>query len=250
MSIKILILFSSFLFSLLSIGSSDSKCSIILLNNSGFRGCQSVSTDLVTVIKSFPIKTPTTPFVWNNLSARGESLAFFLSLKERLQRMGINTDSPDGVHNVCWHSGPAVECDLVIRPSTSNPYPCEVHCELVLHDLYIPSGSGGWGPKEIEHQILWLNDPIGERPQGEARYWIHVRDVVDMISVLFANLPNGVIDVSGRRCWSHEAMSSELEMLFKRVKAAESKTFQLDNLKIFEKNLAIFVGRFWACSPK
>jgi len=172
----------------------------------------------------------------NMVTLQGEEDGFFLSLKERLQRMGINTDSPDGVHIVCWHSGPAVECDLVIRPSTSNPYPCEVHCELVLHDLYIPSGSGRWGPKEIEHQILWLNDPIGERPQGEARYWIHVRDVVDMISVLFANLPNGVIDVSGRRCWSHEAMSSELEMLFKRVKAAESKTFQLDNLKIFEPN--------------
>ena len=172
----------------------------------------------------------------NMVTLQGEEDGFFLSLKERLQRMGINTDSPDGVHIVCWHSGPAVECDLVIRPSTSNPYPCEVHCELVLHDLYIPSGSGGWGPKEIEHQILWLNNPIGERPQGDARYWIHVRDVVDMISVLFANLPNGVIDVSGRRCWSHEAMSSELEMLFKRVKAAESKTFQLDNLKIFEPN--------------
>ena len=172
----------------------------------------------------------------NMVTLQGEEDVFFLSLKERLERIEINTDSPDGVHIVCWHSGPAVECDLVIRPSTSNPYPCEVHCELVLHDLYIPSGSGGWGPKEIEHQILWLNNPIGERPQGDARYWIHVRDVVDMISVLFANLPNGVIDVSGRRCWSHEAMSSELEMLFKRVKAAESKTFQLDNLKIFEPN--------------
>ena len=172
----------------------------------------------------------------NMVTLQGEEDGFFLSLKERLERIDINTDSPDGVHIVCWHSGPAVECDLVIRPSTSNPYPCEVHCELVLHDLYIPSGSGVWGPKEIEHQILWLNNPVGESPQGDARYWIHVRDVVDMISVLFANLPNGVIDVSGRRCWSHEAMSSELEMLFKRVKAAESKTFQLDNLKIFEPN--------------
>ena len=178
----------------------------------------------------------------NMVTLQGEEDAFFLSLKERLERIEINTDSPDGVHIVCWHSGPAVECDLVIRPSTSNPYPCEVHCELVLHDLYIPSGSGGWGPKEIEHQILWLNNPIGERPQGDARYWIHVRDVVDMISVLFANLPNGVIDVSGRRCWSHEAMSSELEMLFKRVKAAESKTFQLDNLKIFEPNIEPIVS--------
>jgi len=170
----------------------------------------------------------------NMVTLQGEEDNFFLTLKERLERIEIDTDSSEGVHILCWHSGPAVECDLVIRPSTSKPYPCEVHCELVLHDLYIPSGAGEWGPKEIEHQVSWLNNPIGKRPQGEARYWIHVRDVVDMISVLFSNLPNGVIDVSGRRCWSHEAMSSELEMLFKRVKAAESKTFQLENLKIFE----------------
>ena len=84
---------------------------------------------------------------------------------------------------------------------------------------------------------MWLNNPVGVRPRGDARYWIHVRDVVDMISLLFSNLPNGVIDVSGRRCWSHEAMSSELEMLFKRVKAAENKTFQLENLKIFEPKI-------------
>lgn len=170
----------------------------------------------------------------NMVALQGEEDNFFLSLKERLERIGIDTNSSDGVHIFCWHSGPAVECDLVIRPSTSTPYPCEVQCELVLHDLYVPNGSGKWGPKEIEHQILWLNNPVGDSPQGEARYWIHVRDVVDMITVLFPTLPKGVIDVSGRRCWSHEAMSSELEMLFKRVKAAESKTFQLENLKIFE----------------
>ncbi len=172
----------------------------------------------------------------NMVTLQGEDDVFFLLLKERLERININTDSPDGVHIVCWHSGPAVDCDLVIRPSTSNPYPREVHCEMVLHDLYIPSGSGEWGPKEIEHQLLWLNNPSSERPQGVARYWIHVRDVVDMISVLFDDLPKGKIDICGRRCWSHEAMSSELEMLFNRVRAAESKTFELENLKIFEPN--------------
>jgi hypothetical protein len=170
----------------------------------------------------------------NMVTLQGEEDNFFLTLKDRLERIGIDTDVSDGVHILCWHSGPGVECDLVIRPSTSDPYPCEVDCELVLHDLYIPNGSGNWGPKEIEHQVSWLNNPVGEIPQGEPRYWIHVRDVVDMISELFTNLPQGVVDVSGRRCWSHEVMTSELEMLFKRVKAAESKTFQLENLKIFE----------------
>ncbi len=168
------------------------------------------------------------------VNLQGDESVFFSSLKERLERIEIDTDSADGVHIVCWDNGPAVKCDLVIRPSTSKPYPSESHCELVLHDLYIPGGSGKWGPKEIEEQISWLNNPIEKRPEGEPRHWIHVRDVVDMLSVFFTNLPSGVVDVSGRRCWSHEAMSSELEMLFKRVKAAESKTFQLDNLKIFE----------------
>jgi len=170
----------------------------------------------------------------NMVTLQGEEDNFLLSLKQRLERIGIDTDASDGLHILCWHSGPAVECDLVIRPSTSEPYPCEVDCELVLHDLYVPDGSENWGPKEIEHQISWLINPVGQRPQGEPRYWIHARDVVDMITELFTNLPKGVVDVSGRRCWSHEAMTSELEMLFKRVKAAESKTFQLENLKIFE----------------
>ena len=92
----------------------------------------------------------------NMVTLQGEEDNFFLSLKQRLERIGIDTDASDGLHILCWHSGPAVECDLVIRPSTSEPYPCEVDCELVLHDLYVPDGSENWGPKEIEHQISWL----------------------------------------------------------------------------------------------
>lgn len=164
----------------------------------------------------------------------GEEDNFLLALKDRFERIGIDTDSGDGIRILCWHSGPAKNCDLLIRPNDSGPFPANSQVELVLHDLFIPNGSGKWGPHEIEQQITWLDNPSKGAPGGEPRHWVHIRDVVDMISILVNYLPEGVIDVCGRRCWSQEAMSSELEMLFLRVKAAETKTFQLENLKIFE----------------
>jgi nucleoside-diphosphate-sugar epimerase len=164
----------------------------------------------------------------------GRSNLFGLLLAQRLERIDINTKEANGIQINCWTSGEADDCDLLIRPVNSESYPAKAKCELVLHDLYIPGGSGDWGPSEIELMIDWLNDPESSQPQGQPRYWIHVRDVVDMIVNILPSLPDGSLDVVGRRCWSHEAMTSELAMLFSRVKAAETKTFQLDNLKIFE----------------
>ena len=109
--------------------------------------------------------------------------------------------------------------------------------------MYIPSGSGDWGPSEIEQHLDWLVNSSGESPIGEARHWVHIRDVVDMVALLLDDPPTGRIDVCGRRCWSNEAMSAELEMLFSRVKAAEKKTFQLENLKIFEPKVEPTVAK-------
>ena len=169
-----------------------------------------------------------------SLQLTGRDTEFGNYLAERLERIGIQTNSEEGFHIICCADGDAVDCDMLIRPSGSILPPTFSNTELILHDLYIPSGSGDWGPSEIEQHLDWLVNSSGESPIGEPRHWVHIRDVVDMVALLLDDPPTGRIDVCGRRCWSNEAMSAELEMLFSRVKAAEKKTFQLENLKIFE----------------
>jgi nucleoside-diphosphate-sugar epimerase len=178
-----------------------------------------------------------------SLQLTGRETVFGNYLAERLERIGIQTNSEEGLHIICCADGDAVDCDMLIRPSGSISPPTFSNTELVLHDLYIPSGSGDWGPSEIEQHLDWLVNSSGESPIGEARHWVHIRDVVDMVALLLDDPPTGRIDVCGRRCWSNEAMSAELEMLFSRVKAAEKKTFQLENLKIFEPKVEPTVAK-------
>ncbi len=168
------------------------------------------------------------------LRLTGRDTVFGKYLAERLERVGIQTNSEEGLHIICCADGGAVDCDMLIRPSGSECPSSFPVTELVLHDMYIPGGSEDWGPSEIEQHLDWLVSSLGKPPKGEPRYWVHVRDVVDMVALLLDDLPTSRIDVCGRRCWGHEVMSAELGVLFSRVKAAENKTFQLENLKIFE----------------
>lgn len=157
---------------------------------------------------------------------------FAKHLIERLERVGIFVHSSNGLHIVCWEGGQSVDCDLLIRPSTvTSDYLSCSQCEIVIHDLYVPGGSNGWGPNDIDDYLDWLSNPLGNSPKGGSRYWVHIRDVVDMIVQLIDCLPNGRIDVCGRRCWTNDEMGNELDMLYSRTMAAQNQSFQLENLK-------------------
>ena len=172
-----------------------------------------------------------------SLRLTGRETVFGKHLAERLERVGIITDNVDGLHIVCSSNENTIECDILIRPSQSKPPTTQVGCEIVIHDMYIPSGSYDWGPNEIEKHLEWLVNSSGEPPYGQPRHWVHVRDVVDMFVLLLDKPPLGRIDVCGRRCWDHGTMSSELGMLYSRFKAAENNNIQLENVKIFEPNI-------------
>ena len=91
---------------------------------------------------------------------QGRNTPFGTALAERLERVGIETNSDSGISICCWESeaqGPENEIiDLFIR-LTNSPKPHTDHkCTLTLHDLYIPSGVGGCGPPEITDRLKWL----------------------------------------------------------------------------------------------
>nr|AIE98948.1 hypothetical protein [uncultured marine group II/III euryarchaeote KM3_102_D05] len=188
---------------------------------------------------------------------QGLNTPFGTALEERLERVGIETNSTDGISIGCWDSeaqSPENEIfDLFIRPSNS-PKPNSKHkCTLTLHDLYIPSGVENWGPTEITDRLQWLEsntrdgensrvdeakrdntDSQLEAPTGSPRHWVHIRDAVDAVAALLEDLPSGRIDMCGRRCWSHHAMCLELDMLWGRYQAAVDHSFKIEHLVVSE----------------
>ncbi|MBC8437894.1 MAG: hypothetical protein H8D82_01340 [Euryarchaeota archaeon] len=159
--------------------------------------------------------------------------AFASHLIDRLERIGVDTTDSQSTSIVCWPGDKTPACDIIIRPDGPSAYPNDFYCELVISDLFIPDGDTSWGPSEIDDCITKLisEEELGA---GSPRYWVHVRDVVDVLSTILSKRLEGSYNIVGRRCWLHEEMVEELSNLFKRVKAAETKTFQLENLKISE----------------
>ncbi len=147
---------------------------------------------------------------------------------------------------VCWDGvGTLPEsCDMLIRPSSIESPPCTATCELVLHDLYIPGGSGLWGPRDIESALDQLqggdSDPsLEEHP----RWWMHVRDLLDAVVPLLRNPQVGVLHASGRRGWFHEVMLSELDMLWSRLHAVRGSSLTIADLAPSETPLGAIADR-------
>ena len=164
----------------------------------------------------------------------GRDTTFGAALAERLERVGIPINSTDGINITCWEGGEVADSELLIRPASS-PKPRGNHSStLVIHDLYIPTGSGCWGPAEIEERLNWLSSSEGAPSQGNSRHWIHVRDAVDAVAAMLEQLPSRRLDMCGRRSWSHEAMCEELDMLWSRFQAAVDHSFEVDHLEVSE----------------
>ena len=165
----------------------------------------------------------------------GRQTPFGTALAERLERVGIDTDSDDGIRISCWDGSESPSSDLLIRPSSA-PEPLAEHtCTLVIHDLYLPSGVGDWGPTDIVDRLEWLDAGAeGEPPAGSPRHYVHIRDAVDAVAALLKAMPSGRLDMCGRRCWSHQATCEELGMLWARFQAAVDHSFQIEHLEVFE----------------
>ncbi len=176
------------------------------------------------------------------------------ALAERLERADIEqsdalTASSDDIADttiVCWDGAGAFpeSCDLLIRPASVESPPCTTTCELVLHDLYIPGGSGPWGPQEIEvalnrHQGMGSGDSLEEHP----RWWLHVRDLLDAVVPLLHEPPVGMLHASGRRGWPHDVLLSELDMLWSRLHAVRGSSLSAADLAPAETRLEAVADR-------
>ena len=163
-----------------------------------------------------------------------------VALSDRLERADIEQSDIADTTLVCWDGTGTLpdSCDLLIRPAIVESPPCTATCELILHDLYIPGGSGQWGPQEIEvaldsHQDRGANNSPEEHP----RWWLHVRDLLDAVVLLLPDPPLGVLHASGRRGWPHDAMLSELDMLWSRLHAVRGSSLSAADLAPAETRL-------------
>ena len=176
------------------------------------------------------------------------------ALSDRLERADIEQSHASVVAStgiadttiVCWDGAGTLpdSCDLLIRPTSVESPPCTARCELVLHDLYIPGGSGPWGPQEIEmaldrHQRGGSGDSLEEHP----RWWLHVRDLLDAVVPLLPEPPLGVLYASGRRGWPHDVLLSELDMLWSRLHAVRGSSLSAADLAPAETRLEAVADR-------
>ena len=176
------------------------------------------------------------------------------ALSDRLERADIeqshaSVGASAGISDttiVCWDGAGTLpdSCDLLIRSTSVDSPPCTTRCELVLHDLYIPGGSGPWGPQEIEmaldrHQRGGSGDSLEEHP----RWWLHVRDLLDAVVPLLPGPPLGVLHASGRRGWPHDVLLSELDMLWSRLHAVRGSSLSAADLAPAETRLEAVADR-------
>ena len=198
------------------------------------------------------------------------------ALAERLERADIELSESATTTIVCWEGAGTLpeSCDLLIRPAPLPSPPCTADCEIVLTDLYIPGGSGRWGPQEIYAAVDWHErggDGYGERDDeadgesvtdgesvadgdnesgsgnaaesGPDRWWLHVRDLLDAVILLIDNPASGVLQASGRRGWPHAVLLSELTLLWSRLQAVRAHSLSAADLAPAATNLDAAVDR-------
>ena len=168
-----------------------------------------------------------------SIELNGRETDFGILLADRLTRTGIDIDSPSGIKVLCWNGGDGEDCDILIRPVHSPEFKNYAKAEIVLHDLCIPLVESSWGPSDIWDILESLGGGT-DLTGGVPRHWVNVRDVVDAIALLLESPLYGRLDVSGRRCWSNEALFTELSFLHRRTMSAMDKSFTFDDLSVVE----------------
>lgn len=167
----------------------------------------------------------------------GEQDAVFLALADRLERAGAtltqNNEDSDLIIAIGANASPMTEIDIAIIPAKiSNP-----NAKLIfrIHDILVPQQVNGWGVEIMSDWINWVKGGSqGSPPEDiEARHWVHIRDATDaivQISLANRDIPNGVIDLAGRRAWSSDAVLDEMKLLWRRYNDALQLSHTVESL--------------------
>ncbi|MGB1458577.1 MAG: hypothetical protein ACPG7N_00060 [Candidatus Thalassarchaeaceae archaeon] len=149
--------------------------------------------------------------------------AVYLALADRFERAGVtltqNKEDSDLIIAIGANAPPMSETDIAVIPSNF-PTP-NAKITFRIHDILVPQQVNGWGVEIMSDWINWVKEGSQGNPPGdiEARHWVHIRDATDaivQISLTDAEIPNGVIDLAGRRAWSSNAVLDEMKLLWRR----------------------------------
>ncbi|MDP7002345.1 MAG: hypothetical protein QF911_02065 [Candidatus Thalassarchaeaceae archaeon] len=148
----------------------------------------------------------------------GPSDDLHLALEDRLLRAGAPVSKNPDEAEISLIIGGNSQYDIIIiandDPTTNNN-----RSLIRLHDLIIPSAVSGWGTEVIREWVAAVKRNEEIDMESGTRYWVHVRDVVDAISVLTLSeggIPSGEIDICGRRGWHCEDVLDEIRLLWTR----------------------------------
>ncbi len=149
--------------------------------------------------------------------------AVYLALADRFERAGItltqNKEDSDLIIAIGANAPPMSETDIAVIPSNFSTPNAKI--TFRIHDILVPQQVNGWGVEIMSDWINWVKEGSQGNPPGdiEARHWVHIRDATDaivQISLTDAEIPNGVIDLAGRRAWSSNAVLDEMKLLWRR----------------------------------
>ncbi|MGB1472217.1 MAG: hypothetical protein ACPHDQ_04870 [Candidatus Thalassarchaeaceae archaeon] len=149
--------------------------------------------------------------------------AVYLALADRFERAGVtltqNKEDSDLIIAIGANAPPMSETDIAVIPSNFSTPNAKI--TFRIHDILVPQQVNGWGVEIMSDWINWVKEGSQGNPPGdiEARHWVHIRDATDaivQISLTDAEIPNGVIDLAGRRAWSSNAVLDEMKLLWRR----------------------------------
>ena len=174
----------------------------------------------------------------------GETDNFFLALKDRLDRAGalFTSDSEEADITVGlgkYDGDKSVDIAIIAENADSRSGNIseirDAGLIIRIHDLMIPEGSQGWGSEDVEEWVQWIKEGTHDiTPEIQPKYWVHIRDTTDAISLLVMAdtdaFAQGVVDLCGRRAWGPDPVIAEIKLLWNRFTNAITHSHTVDSL--------------------
>ena len=166
----------------------------------------------------------------------GEQDAVYRAIADRLERAGATLTQNIGDSDLIIAIGEVAQTtslDVAVIPAHfDNP---DAKLVFRVHDILVPEQVTGWGSEILVDWVNWVKDGSqGISPEDiHARHWVHIRDATDaitLVSLSDAETSDGVIDLTGRRAWSSDAVLEEMKLLWERYTDALNLTHTVESL--------------------
>ena len=161
----------------------------------------------------------------------GKVDAFRQTLEDRLLRAGASLTDDSDAAEITVSLGQGASGDIAIVPYDS--VPGEADLVVRVYDLLVPEGAQDWSSQAIHQWADWvMAGAEGEPSSDEPRYWVHVRDATDALTILILSKKetSGTLNLCGRRPWTRESIITEISLLWGRFTDAVQHSHTVSSL--------------------